>query len=143
LGWTSRSPAAHRTESGILYRVAEAGSAEYLSAIKVTLFAVFYGLALVRIRKPDIAEHMRYMICIALVLLPAGLARTLGYWFGVKQGTSQTVCLALIDLCLISLIVFDRRRHFAARPYVVALAAYLIVEMAWLALGRPPRPDHL
>ncbi len=117
--------------------VTAARSAEYLSTIQLTLFAVFYGLAIARIRQRDIAEHMRYMICIVLVLLPAGLARTLGYWFNVNQAASQTVCLTLIDLCLISLIVFDRRRHFAARPYVVALAAYVIVETGWLALGRP------
>ncbi len=114
-----------------------ARSAEYLSTIQVMLLAAFYGLAIARIRKRDIAEHMRYMICIALVLLPAGLARTLGYWFGVNQRASQTVCLALIDLCLISLIVFDRRRHLGARPYVAALATYIVVETGWLALGRP------
>jgi hypothetical protein len=114
-----------------------ARSAEYLSTLQVTLFAAFYGLAIARILKRDTAEHMRYMIRVALVLLPAGLARTLGYWFDVSQRTSQTVCLALIDLRLIFLIVFDRRRHFAGRPYVAALAAYLIVEMGWLALGRP------
>jgi hypothetical protein len=114
-----------------------ARSTEYLSTVKVALFAAFYGLAIARIRKRDIAEHVRYMICIALVLMPAGLARTLGYWFGVNQTSSQTVCLALIDLCLISLIFFDRRRHLAARPYVVALAAYVIAETGWLALGRP------
>jgi hypothetical protein len=117
--------------------VVAARSAEYLSIIGVALLAAFYALAIARIQKRDSAEHMRYMICIALVLLPAGLARTLGYWFGVSQAASQTACLALIDLCLISLIVFDRRRHFAARPYIVALAAYLIVEAGWFALGRP------
>jgi len=31
------------------------------------------------------------------------VTRTLGYWIGIKQSTSQTICLALIDLCLISL----------------------------------------
>jgi hypothetical protein len=114
-----------------------AQSAEYLSTVQVTLFSVFYGLAIVRIQKRDIAGHMRYMICVALVLLPAGLARALGYWCGVRQAASQTVCLLLIDLCLILLIFYDRRRRFSARPYVVALAAYVIVEAAWLALGRP------
>jgi hypothetical protein len=117
--------------------VAAARSAEYLSTLQLILFGGLYGLAVARIRKRDIAEHMRYMICIALVLLPAGLARTLGYWFGVNQKASQTVCLAVIDLCLISLIAFDRHRHLAARPYVVALAAYGIVEAGWFALGRP------
>jgi hypothetical protein len=117
--------------------LAAARSAEYLSTIQATLFVFFYVLAIARIKKRDIAEHMRYVICIVLVLLPAGLARTLGYWFGVSQSSSQTLCLALIDVCLISLILFDRRRQYSARPYVVALAAYFIVEAGWFALGRP------
>jgi hypothetical protein len=117
--------------------VVAARSAEYLSSSQAVLFAAFYGLAVARIQKRDVAGHMRYMICIALVLLPAGLARMLGYWFDVSQGSSQTASLAVIDLCLISLIIFDRRRHLAARPYAVALATYFIVEAGWFALGRP------
>jgi hypothetical protein len=117
--------------------VAAARSAEYLSSVQLALLAVFYVLAIVRIHHRDIAEHMRYMICIALVLLPAGLARTLGYWFDVSQVSSQTVCLAVIDLSLVSLILFDRSRHLAFRPYFVALAAYLVVEAGWIVLGRP------
>ena len=111
--------------------------AECLSCGGLILLVVFYGLATSRILKRDIANHMRYMICIAFVLLPAGLARTMGYLFHVGQAASQSVCLALIDCCLVALIVFDRRRHFAARAYGVALAAYVIVEVGWFALGRP------
>jgi hypothetical protein len=117
--------------------VAAARSAEYLSSFQVTLFAAFYCLAVARIRVRDVAEHMRYMICIALVLLPAGLARTLGYWFNVSQVSSQTVSLAVIDLCLFFLVIFDRRRNHSARPYGVAIAAYFILEAGWFALGRP------
>jgi hypothetical protein len=117
--------------------VAQARRAEYLSAIQLALIAAFYCLAVVRIRRRDAAEHMRYMICIALALLPAGLARTLGYWFGVGQSSSQAVCFVVIDLCLIALILFDRRRRVCARPYGNALTAYLIVETGWLLLGRP------
>jgi hypothetical protein len=114
-----------------------ARAAEYLSSCGLVLLATFYALAVRRIQKRDIAEHMRYMICIALVLLPAGLARTLGYWFSVSQSSSQAVCLAVIDLCLISLIIFDKRRRLTPQPYKVALAAYFIVEAGWFALGRP------
>ncbi len=116
---------------------AAARAAEYLSSAQLTLFVVFYVLAVIRIQRRNVAEHMRYMICIALVLLPAGLARTLGYWFDVSQKSSQTVCLAVIDLSFVSLILFDRRRHLGSRPYEVALAAYLVVELVWMALGRP------
>jgi hypothetical protein len=116
---------------------ARAWEAEYLSSIQLVLVAAFYCLAIFRIRQRNVGEHMRYMICIALALSPAGSARTLGYWFGVRQSTSQFACLALIDLCLISLVIIDQRRGASTQPYAAALAAYLIIEAAWLSLGRP------
>lgn len=112
---------------------------EFLSAAQLAFLGIFYWLALSRIRKRDIAGHMRYMICIVLVLLPAGLARTLGYWFNFRQSSSQTVCLGLIDALLIALIVSDRSRNRKTnpQPYSVALLAYLGMEVLWLLLGRP------
>ena len=74
-----------------------ARNAEFLSAAQLLLFGTLYGVSIASIRQRDVAAHMRYMICITLVLLPAGLARTLGYWFHVRQASSQTACLALID----------------------------------------------
>jgi len=111
--------------------------AEFLSATQLVLTAAMYVLAIVRIQKRDVPAHMRYMICIALFLLPAGLARTLGYWFGVRQVTSQTICLAVIETCLAALIAFDIRRQLNARPYVVGLLAYNASAVAWIGLGRP------
>jgi hypothetical protein len=112
-------------------------AAEFLSVSQLVLLAIFYCSAIVHIKRHEVAAHMRYMICIALVLLPAGLARILGYWFDFKQSLSQTCCLAVIDLCLIGLIWFDRKRHMAARPYIQALAAYSVIEASWFAIGRP------
>jgi hypothetical protein len=80
---------------------------------------------------------LRYMICISLVLLPAGLARTFGYWFDVGQSLSQTYCLVIIDLCLMGLVWLDRSRQLVARPYIRALAAYFTIDGIWIALGRP------
>jgi len=111
--------------------------AEFLSATQLVLTAAMYVLAIVHIQKRDVPAHMRYMICIALFLLPAGLARTLGYWFGVRQVTSQTICLAVIETCLAALIAFDIRRQLNARPYVVGLLAYNASAVAWIGLGRP------
>src|SRR5450755_4606491 len=96
--------------------IAVALQAEFVSAAQLVVTVAVYVMAIVRIRKRDVPAHMRYMICIALFLLPAGLARTLGYWFHVRQSTSQTVCLAVIDLCLVGLIAYDRRCHGNPRP---------------------------
>jgi hypothetical protein len=112
-------------------------AAEFLSASQLALLGIFYCSAIIHIKRHEVAAHMRYMICIALVLLPAGLARTFGYWFDVRQSLSQTYCLVVIDLCLIGLVWFDRNRHLAARPYIQALAAYVVIEASWVALGRP------
>jgi hypothetical protein len=114
-----------------------ARNAEFLSAAQLLLFGTLYGLSISSIRQRDVAAHMRYMICITLVLLPAGLARTLGYWFHVRQSSSQTVCLVLIDILLLALILFDRRRRLAGRPYILVLLAYVIIEAFWITLGRP------
>ncbi len=114
-----------------------ARKAEFLSAAQLLLFGALYGISIASIRQREVASHMRYMICIALVLLPAGLARTLGYWFHIRQATSQTACLALIDVLLLALIVSDRRRRLTARPYLVVLAAYVLIEALWITIGRP------
>lgn len=110
---------------------------EFLSAVQLLLLACLYGLALSSIRSRNVAAHMRYMICIVLVVLPAGLARTLGYWFNFRQSTSQTICLALIDIFLAALIVFDNRSARPVKPYLATLMTYLVIEAIWLSLGRP------
>ncbi len=110
---------------------------EFLSSAQLLLLGSLYWVSISCIRKRNVAEHMRYMICIALVLLPAGLARTLGYWFNARQASSQTLCLVLIDVTLVGLIVFDKRCKANPRPYAVALLAYVSIEGLWLLLGRP------
>ncbi|MGB9431122.1 MAG: hypothetical protein WBQ89_02670 [Candidatus Acidiferrum sp.] len=117
--------------------VAMARNAEFLSAAQLLLFVALYAVSIAAIRRRDVATHMRCMICIALVLLPAGMARVLGYLFHVRQAPSQTVCLALIDALLLALIVFDRNRRLTARPYILVLVAYVVIEASWLTLGRP------
>jgi hypothetical protein len=112
-------------------------AAEFLSIAQLALFTAMYCAAIFQARRRDIAAHMRYMICIVFVLLPAGLARTFGYWLEMKQSLSQTYCLIVIDVCLIGLIALDRSRRLPARPYCLALGAYVAVEIGWVALGRP------
>lgn len=114
-----------------------ARNAEFLSTAQLLLLGALYAVSILSIRRRDIAAHMRYMICITLVLLPAGLARTLGYWFHFRQSSSQTVCLVLIDALLLALISFDRLRRMAGRPYILVLIAYVVIEAAWLTLERP------
>jgi hypothetical protein len=117
--------------------ITDALEAEFVSAAQLVVIVAMYILAILRIQKRDVPAHMRYMICIALFLLPAGLSRTLGYWFSVRQVTSQTISLAVIEMCLAALIAFDIRRQLNARPYLIAFLAYNATAVFWIALGRP------
>jgi hypothetical protein len=117
--------------------VSTALQAEFLSSAQLVITVAMYVLAIIRIRERDVPAHMRYMICIALFLLPAGLGRTLGYWFAMRQATSQTISLAVIETCFAALIAFDIRRHLNARPYVQAFLAYNAAAIVWIVLGRP------
>jgi hypothetical protein len=117
--------------------VSRALQAEMISAVQLVIIVAMYVLAIARIRRHDVPAHMRYMICIAIFLLPAGLARVLGYWFNVDQSTSQTVCLAVMDLILAVLVIYDLHRRLQPRPYIVAFATYNLTAVVWLTLGRP------
>jgi O-antigen/teichoic acid export membrane protein len=111
--------------------------AEFVSTAQLVVTVMMYVLAIIRIQKRDVPAHMRYMISIALFLLPAGLARILGYWFDMKQVASQTISLAVIETCLAALIAFDIRRHSNPQPYVIAFLSYNATAIVWIALGRP------
>jgi hypothetical protein len=117
--------------------IAHALEAEFVSASQLAETVAMYILAIVCIQKRDVPAHMRYMICIALFLLPAGSSRTLGYWLGVRQATSATISLLVVEACLAALIVFDMRGELSPRPYVVAFLAYSATAVVWIALGRP------
>lgn len=117
--------------------VSRALQAEMISAVQLVVIVALYVLAIARIRRRDVPGHMRFMICIAIFLLPAGLARILGYWFNVDQSTSQTVCLAVMDLALAALVIYDLQCRLQPRPYIVAFLTYNATAVVWLALGRP------
>ena len=118
-------------------RISSARNDEFLSAAQLLMLAVTYGLSIAAIRRRDVGTHMRYMICIALIVLPAGLARTLGYWFQVRQSSSQMVCLALIDVLLLALIAFDGYRKVSPRVFIRIFLAYVAIEVLWISIGRP------
>lgn len=110
--------------------------AEYLSATQLALLTIFYLLAIHSILKRRVQAHMQFMLCTVLIVLPAGLSRTLGYWVDLDLKSSQTICLLFINVVLVGLALYGRVHRVAGGPYVAALAAYTVVEMGWAALGR-------
>ena len=105
---------------------------------QLILLVIFYLLAILNRR--NIPVHMRYMIAVALIVAPAGIARVLGYWFEVPRYASGLASNALLDAVLIALILFDRRNRLNSRPYVLALALFVLSHTAFFFLGKPVFP---
>jgi uncharacterized membrane protein len=103
------------------------------------LLVFFYLLAILNRR--NVAVHMRYMIAVALIVAPAGIARVLGYWFEVPRYASGLASNALLDAVLIALILFDRRKHLNYRPYMLALALFVLSHAAFAVIARPVAPS--
>jgi hypothetical protein len=102
---------------------------------QLLLLVIFYLLAILNRR--NVPVHMRYMIAVALIVAPAGIARVLGYWFDVPRYASGLASNALLDIVLIALILFDRRNHLNYRPYLLALPVFLLSHAAFAVIARP------
>jgi uncharacterized membrane protein len=124
--------------------LSRAGSVElarrsiFSDAAQLFLLVVFYLLAVLNQR--NVPVHMRYMIAVALIVAPAGIARVLGYWFEVPRYASGLASNALLDAVLIALILYDRRHHLNFRPYLLVLPLFVLSHAAFAVLGRPVAP---
>lgn len=103
---------------------------------QLSLLVLFYLLAILNRR--NVAAHMRYMIAVALIVAPAGIARVLGYWFDVPRYPSGLASNALLDAVLIALILFDRRKHLNFRPYLLVLPLFVLSHVVYAFVGSPP-----
>jgi uncharacterized membrane protein len=110
----------------------------FSDAAQLVLLVVFYVLAVLNRR--NVPVHMRYMIAVALIVAPAGIARVLGYWFYVPRYESGLASNAVLDAVLIALIVFDRRHHLNYRPYLLVLPLFVLSHAAFALLARPAAP---
>jgi len=97
----------------------------------------YYLLAIVNIRKGNIAYHMRYMICLFLEFLPPTFGRTMGYWLNWGIFYTHVIAVATGAIIIITLLVADKKRNLDFTPYAVALGIYALINGAWFAIGHP------
>jgi uncharacterized membrane protein len=105
---------------------------------QLLLLVFFYLLAI--LNRHNVPVHMRYMIAVALIVAPAGIARVLGYWFAVPRYASGLASNALLDAVLLALILFDRRNRLNFRPYLLVLPLFVLSHVAFAFLGMPLTP---
>jgi len=89
-------------------------------------FAVFYVLAIANTR--NIPAHMRYMIATALVVVGAGIVRTLLLLVKVEIQTIFQMTTVITFLLFIVFIVFDRvkGRTVVSNPMTTAFVIFLV-----------------
>jgi hypothetical protein len=80
------------------------------------------------VRAAIVAEYLSGAQLVLLVVL---------YGLAIRSILRRDVSPALIDLGLLALIAYDRNRQQQAQPFVATLVAYVVLEVVWLALGRP------
>jgi hypothetical protein len=107
----------------------------FIPFAELLLFTSFYILAIVH--KLNVAFHMRYIICTALILITPSLARVTGFWFDIRQFSSYRISFLVSDFIVIILILFDRQKKLNYQPYFVALILFLIFHISWYLLGHP------
>lgn len=99
----------------------------FLPFLDIVPFLIFYLVAIVK--KRDVAQHSRYMICSALILLGPALERlflrfsgTTDYFFAVN------IRVGAITIILTSLIVYDYRhgKQLKNNPFAISLFVFLI-----------------
>jgi hypothetical protein len=98
-----------------------------LSVALLLLFITFYVLAIINKRK--VSFHMRYMIATGLVLVNPALTRITLFW---NIFNSQLFAFIFTDLILLVLIFFDRRKKRRYKPYIVALALFLVYHIEFI-----------
>lgn len=89
-----------------------------------SLLVLSYCLA-IRYRRKS-APHMRYMISATIVLLGPTVGRILPNLLGFSDLATQNIQFTIIQLILISLLIFDIRRKRNYRPYVVAIIGWCL-----------------
>ncbi|HMH24513.1 MAG TPA: hypothetical protein VK563_22185 [Puia sp.] len=109
----------------------------FTSATELLSIVVFYLLAIFSILKQNVAFHMRYMICLALVFIPPSLGRTLGYWLFMTQYHTYNISILICIAILIMLILYDRQKKLNYTPYIVGLLVFSIFHVFWFAIGHP------
>ena len=92
----------------------------------VTIFLTFYCLAMYYRKK--VAYHLRYIVASSLILIAPGLHR-LTINVGIPVPYVDNIPTIFPYLILIGLIFYDKSKKKTIKPYLVALAIFLVFDI--------------
>ncbi len=94
------------------------------------LLILFYSLAIYN--RKTAPKHMRYMIATTLVFLGPTVGRIGPILLGWSELLTQNVQYGIIYLILVSLIFLDKSNSKDFKPYLIALACWIIHQVVFL-----------
>ncbi len=98
-----------------------------------TMMIVFFALAMWSIKKKNFANHTRYMIGMAIIILDPTITRIALFWYDVPYPFVMTITYAIIDSVLLALILFDIWKGFNYRPYLLVAAFFVCFQALFYA----------
>jgi hypothetical protein len=95
----------------------------YFQAMHTIMFATFYILGMVYRRNTVL--HASYMIATGLVFLKPSIVRIFFFWLHFSYPVTETLAVILVDLCVVALLFFAKRRSLNYQLYILVLVMFL------------------
>ncbi len=103
-----------------------------LASIKFALFdclmfSTFYTLAV--IRRKNFQQHGAFMIATGLIFINPSLARLLFFLGHLPFNVAEVIAVILIDICVLSLLLYFRKKKLSTKPYGFLLLVFLFCQV--------------
>ena len=92
-------------------------------------FGTFYILAM--LYKKNTPYHMRYMIATSLLILGFGTGRAFIIYGGLTFPQAIKYSMLLTEIITIALIVYDKVKGNALKPYLITLGILVALHITW------------
>lgn len=112
----------------------------YLDTVVLVLFLVFVGLAIANILRRNVAVHMRFMACTAILALEPALERLFMALFPVISDFNDALNLALlsVEAILVTLIAMEWHSGRVRAPFPLLLAFFIFLHLTVTPVASNP-----
>lgn len=100
-----------------------------LNVCSIFYFSMLFGLAMFYKKKPT--YHMRFIIAAALLLFTPGIGRVFENYANLSFPTSVTLSVLIAEVITVSLIVYDMKRGYQFKPYLITLSFLICFQIFW------------
>lgn len=108
----------------------------FLPLTDLVPFTIFYVLAIVN--RKNVARHMRYMICTAIVVLSAGLFRIVMIIFKPEAFAGLEITTITLILFFLAFLIYDtvNKKPVESNPFLLATIIFAIPNLLFLVLPK-------